>query len=129
MLTGTAKPRFWPAALIAVFIPTTSPRRFTSGPPELPRLIAASVWMKFSNDRVASESPSARPLAETTPTVTVCSMARGLPTAITHSPTRSASESPSGSGVNGPFPSTRISATSVAGSRPTILASIRSVFS
>ncbi len=33
---------------IAVFMPTTSPRAFESGPPELPGLIAASVWMKFS---------------------------------------------------------------------------------
>ena len=28
-----------------VLMPTTSPRAFTSGPPELPGLIAASVWM------------------------------------------------------------------------------------
>ena len=33
---------------IAVFTPMTSPRRLNSGPPELPRLIAASVWMKSS---------------------------------------------------------------------------------
>jgi len=30
---------------MAVLIPTTSPRAFISGPPELPKLIAASVWM------------------------------------------------------------------------------------
>jgi hypothetical protein len=30
---------------IAVFTPITSPSRLNSGPPELPRLIAASVWM------------------------------------------------------------------------------------
>ena len=30
---------------IAVFTPTTSPSMLNSGPPELPRLIAASVWM------------------------------------------------------------------------------------
>ena len=34
--------------MIAVLIPTTSPLRSNSGPPELPRLIAASVWMKLS---------------------------------------------------------------------------------
>jgi len=28
-----------------VEMPTTSPARFTSGPPELPLLMAASVWM------------------------------------------------------------------------------------
>jgi len=30
---------------IALLIPITSPRMLTSGPPELPGLIAASVWM------------------------------------------------------------------------------------
>ncbi len=33
---------------IAVFTPITSPSRLNSGPPELPRLIDASVWMKSS---------------------------------------------------------------------------------
>ena len=31
--------------MMAVFTPTTSPSRLNSGPPELPRLMAASVWM------------------------------------------------------------------------------------
>ena len=48
MLAGIAKPMPWPVATMAVLIPITSPRRFTSGPPELPGLIDASVWMKFS---------------------------------------------------------------------------------
>jgi len=34
--------------VIAVLMPTTSPRRLNSGPPELPLLMAASVWMKSS---------------------------------------------------------------------------------
>ena len=34
---------------IAVLIPITSPLRFTRGPPLLPGLMAASVWMKFSS--------------------------------------------------------------------------------
>ena len=39
-----AKPTFCAsAAAIAVLMPTTSPSAFTSGPPELPGLIAASV--------------------------------------------------------------------------------------
>ncbi len=51
MLLGTAKPT--PAEVpvreaIAVLTPTSSPRRFTSGPPELPGLIAASVWIRSS---------------------------------------------------------------------------------
>ena len=48
MLAGIANPMPWPVATMAVLIPMTSPRRLTSGPPELPGLIEASVWMKFS---------------------------------------------------------------------------------
>ena len=33
---------------IAVFTPITSPSMLNSGPPELPRLIEASVWIKSS---------------------------------------------------------------------------------
>ncbi len=33
---------------IAVFMPITRPWASVSGPPELPGLIAASTWMKFS---------------------------------------------------------------------------------
>ena len=48
VLIGTAKPMpMLPARCasvkIAVFMPITSPRTFSSGPPELPGLIAASV--------------------------------------------------------------------------------------
>jgi hypothetical protein len=35
-----------PFEAMAVLIPITSPFMFTSGPPELPGLIAASVWRK-----------------------------------------------------------------------------------
>ena len=48
---GTAKPMpIEPPVgeMIAVLMPTTSPSMLNSGPPELPRLIAASVWMKSS---------------------------------------------------------------------------------
>ncbi|MNY57773.1 hypothetical protein D3C86_1940330 [compost metagenome] len=34
--------------MIAVLMPMTSPFMLKSGPPELPGLIAASVWMKLS---------------------------------------------------------------------------------
>ena len=34
--------------MIAVLMPTTWPNMLNSGPPELPRLMAASVWMKSS---------------------------------------------------------------------------------
>ena len=34
--------------MMAVLMPITSPFMLNSGPPELPRLMAASVWMKSS---------------------------------------------------------------------------------
>jgi len=34
---------------MAVFMPMTWPAMSTSGPPELPGLMAASVWMNFWN--------------------------------------------------------------------------------
>jgi hypothetical protein len=49
---GMAKPMPWnpPSRLaMVVAMPMTSPRVFTTGPPELPGLMAASVWMKSSN--------------------------------------------------------------------------------
>ena len=53
MSAGIAKPRPMLPAMeprglkLAVLMPTSSPLRFTSAPPELPGLIDASVWMKF----------------------------------------------------------------------------------
>ncbi|VGP06415.1 hypothetical protein SB00610_00846 [Klebsiella quasipneumoniae subsp. similipneumoniae] len=51
MLLGIAKPipMLPPSgARMAVLMPISSPLRFTRAPPEFPRLIAASVWIKFS---------------------------------------------------------------------------------
>ena len=47
---GTAKPMPMfpepaPVVAMAVFTPTTRPWRSTSGPPELPGLMEASVWI------------------------------------------------------------------------------------
>ena len=42
---GTANPMPWASLLTAALIPTASPSVFTRGPPELPGLMAASVWM------------------------------------------------------------------------------------
>ena len=69
---------------------------FSSGPPELPGLIAASVWTTFSSTAPFGSGTS-RPSAETTPAVTVGPPSRpsALPIATTHSPTRSWLESPS----------------------------------
>ena len=48
MLIGIANPMFCaPPPRMAVFIPTTSPRRFRSGPPLFPGLIEASVCKKL----------------------------------------------------------------------------------
>ena len=113
---------FWAMREIAVLMPMTSPATFTSGPPEFPKLIAASVWIRFSNERVTFERPGARPLPEMTPTVTVLSNWSGSPIAMTHSPTRIRSESPRGSVGKGFVPSIFRSARSVAGSRPTTFA-------
>ena len=52
-----------------------------SGPPELPGLIATSVWIS------GRKSPVSRDFALTMPAVTVFSRPNGEPIAITHSPT------------------------------------------
>ena len=101
-LIGTAKlmPADWPTWLtIAVFIPITSPREFSSGPPELPGLIAASVWMipliirpfLALNDR-------SRLL--TIPEVRVRSSPNGLPRARIFWPTMTFEESPNFTGTS-----------------------------
>ena len=71
-------------------MPTTSPRMLNSGPPELPGLIATSVWMNGTKFSCGSE----RPLALTMPAVTVFSKPNGEPIATTHSPTLSLVGSP-----------------------------------
>ena len=69
--TGMAKPRPWAPARMAVLMPMSSPRIFRSGPPELPGLMGASVWMRPSYFCVG-EASIVRSRAETTPVVTVC---------------------------------------------------------
>jgi hypothetical protein len=76
---------------MAVLMPTTSPAMLTSGPPEFPGLMAASVWRKSSN----GPCPRTRPFALMIPAVTVWVKPKGLPIATTQSPTWIASESPS----------------------------------
>ena len=95
-LIGTAKlmPADWPTWLtIAVFIPITSPREFSSGPPELPGLIAASVWMIPLIIRpFLALSDRSRLL--TIPEVSVRSRPNGLPSARIFWPTSTCEESP-----------------------------------
>ena len=92
-----------------------------SAPPELPGLMAASVWMKFSNVLMPNWL---RPSAETMPLVTVWPTPNGLPMASTWSPTCSASELPSV--MAGSLSSVIFStARSLSGSVPITLAVVR----
>ncbi len=45
MLIGIANPMLLARQLMAALMPITSPRALISGPPLLPKLMAASVWM------------------------------------------------------------------------------------
>ena len=83
----------------AVFMPMTCPWLSTSGPPEFPGLMAASVWsspVRFSVWPLSFWAVSERPSADTIPSVTVGPPARAsaFPMARTESPTRACDESP-----------------------------------
>ena len=92
-----------------------------SGPPELPGLMAASVWIRSSRMTVAL-SWMRRPFAETTPWVTVFwNSPSGLPMATTVAPTGAFSESASAAATS-PCAGTLSTAISVCGSRPTSVA-------
>ena len=125
MFDGTAKPTpsFPPESLsICELTPITSPFMSSSGPPELPWLIAASVWIASSIEKLFGEVIW-RCSALTMPVVTVWSSPNGLPIAITPSPTSTAEESASSSGLSADAgASTSITARSVDGSVPTTLA-------
>ena len=105
---------------MAVLMPTRWPAASTSAPPELPGLMAASVWMKFWN----CEAPACvRSSALTMPAVTVCPTLKGLPMASTASPTCSARTLPSV--TTGRLGSSILStAMSVSGSLPTTVARV-----
>ena len=99
---------------IAVSTPTTSPSMLNIGPPELPGLIGASIWMKSSN----GPEPISRPRAEMMPAVTDPPSPNGLPAATIQSPTSTSRLSPQvtlGSGAAG---LTLITAMSVSSSQP-----------
>src|SRR4028118_814562 len=121
---GTANPTPWatpwePAEATWELIPITVPRASKSGPPELPELMAASVWTALSMVKLLGASIG-RPSPLTIPVLTLMPTLSGLPMAITGSPTPNAPESPSVSGrskLSGA--STWMTATSVEGSSPT----------
>ena len=95
MSIGMAKPMPLLSAAMAVLMPTTAPLASSSGPPELPGLMAASVWMRLLRFWLPSVV-MLRPLADTMPLVTELEyVPSGLPMATTSWPTLSASESPS----------------------------------
>ena len=75
MLIGIANPipiAPWTPVKTKVLTPTTAPRLETSGPPEFPGLIAASVWIMFlKTASVSSPETTSRCMALTTPSVTV----------------------------------------------------------
>ena len=65
---------------IWALIPITWPKRSSSGPPELPWLMAASVWIASGMVRPFGAS-MLRPVALTIPAVIVRSRPNGLPIA------------------------------------------------
>src|SRR4051794_38046880 len=97
---------------------------FTSGPPELPGLIAASVWIAGYVVEVFCDSPTdtGRFSELTIPLVTVASRPKGDPIATTGSPTCSRLESPSFAGLSPDTLFALMTARSVTGSLPTTVA-------
>ena len=96
MLIGMAKPIPSAVWATAVLIPMTLPAESRSAPPELPGLIAASVWMRFRRT-VPSWTVMVRPKAERIPAVTeLVYVPSGLPIAIASWPTLAVDESPIG---------------------------------
>ena len=117
-LIGIANPTPCAKGIMAVFIPITCPLMSASGPPELPGLIAASVWINPS--KMNSAQGIGRPNAPITPSEAVDppGSPRVLPIASANCPTFSESESPRVAA--GRFETLRalIRAMSVAGSVP-----------
>ena len=102
--TPMLPPESWvtpePSEAIAEFTPTTWPCRLTSGPPELPGLIAASVCTALMYDESPpSPTVTGRSTALTMPEVTVAESPSGEPIATTVSPTRIWSRRADGSGL------------------------------
>ncbi len=113
-------------------MPTTSPLRSTSGPPELPGLIAASVWIAgyvvlwldccgWPGASCPSEEliDTGRFVALTMPLVTVASRPNGEPIATTFSPTAIFFAVLIVAGRRPETPSALMTARSVTGSVPT----------
>ena len=87
-----------PLERIWALIPITRPRASKSGPPELPWLIGASVWIASTRSYFVVSDGIERRIAETTPTESESVFPNGLPIAATGWPTTTRLESPSGTG-------------------------------
>ena len=114
------------AVRIEELIPTTAPVMSVSGPPELPGLIAASVWIAgYVVELPWSSEPTltGRSSALTMPLVTVASRPKGEPMATTPSPTPRLADLPMVAGVRPETSCAWITAVSVSGSVPRISAS------
>ena len=108
---------------IAVFTPMSEPLLSSNGPPELPGLMAASVWMTPAMGRPVAALAISRPTPETTPVVSVWSRPNGLPIANTFCPTSMVLDRPSGNGRTRPLSSeTSSTAISLSSSHPSTLA-------
>lgn len=99
---GTARPipeklPLW--VWIAVFIPITSPLVFSSGPPEFPGFIAASICMTPGMEYLPTVW-NVLPSWLTTPVVSEPPSPNGLPIATTGSPTDRLDESPKATGLS-----------------------------
>ena len=91
---GMAKLMFCAPKTMAALIPMATPSKFTKGPPELPWLIAASVWMSplisWGGELGSAWAVIDRERPEMMPNETVfLKMPRALPIAITVWPSSS----------------------------------------
>src|SRR5664279_1043134 len=133
----------WPPAVedseaIAELMPVACPLMSTSGPPELPGLMAASVWMSLITVSWLVPWPGSccccgcrcwselvrtgRLRAETMPEVTVADRPSGDPTATTPCPIFRSADVPRVAGVSPETPPAVITARSSVGSAPTTVA-------
>ncbi len=101
----------------------TRPCMSTSGPPELPGLIAASVWIA-KNWVSPSSGLTGRSRALMMPWVTVPARPSGAPIAMTSSPTIASSEFPNSRGSTSLGSSSSRTARSELGSEPTTSAPV-----
>ena len=96
-LMGMAKPMPWAPICgrnVATLMPMRSPRKLMSGPPELPGLMAASVWIQSkvsSSPRERSSLGPRRARELKMPRLTEPAYPKGLPKAMTVSPSKRSS--------------------------------------